>query len=135
MSPTVLDEPTFDGFLREYETVVVGFVREKNDAAGFTALVSAVQAQRPAVAFAQVEADSLFEMFGLSATSTAIFRGRVGMYLEPGLPPPHRLLRLLDGVAALNMERVYSEIEQEKAARDALAVHRSCPTNRRGKLE
>jgi hypothetical protein len=135
MSPTVLDEPTFDEFLREHETVVVGFVREKNDAAGFAALVSAVQAQRPAVAFAQVEADSLFEMFGLSATSTAIFRGRIGMYLEAGLPPISLLLRLLDGVAALNMDRVVSEIEEEKAARDALAVHRACPTNRRGKLE
>ncbi|MEQ1879602.1 MAG: hypothetical protein ABL878_01375 [Burkholderiales bacterium] len=135
MSPTVLDESTFDGFLSEHETVVVGFVREKSDAAQFAALTSEVQGQRPAAAFARVNADSLFDMFGLSAASTAIFRGRIGMYLEAGLPSTPRLLRLLDGVAALNMDRVYSEIEQEKAARDSLAVHRACPTNRRGKLE
>jgi hypothetical protein len=135
MSPTVLDESTFDGFLTGNETVVIGFVREKSDITGFAALVGEVQRQRPAVVFAQVNAGSLFEMFGLNAASTAIFRRRVGMYLEAGLLAPNQLLRLLDGVAALNMDRVLREIEQEKAARDSLAVHRACPTNRRGKLE
>jgi hypothetical protein len=135
MNPTVLDESTFDGFLTEHETVVIGFIRGKGDAAKFAALTNEVQGQRPTVAFGEVSADRLFEMFGLSATSTVIFRGRIGMYLAAGLPPVSQLLHLLDGVAGLNMERVLSEIEQEKAARDSLAVHRACPTNRRGKLE
>jgi hypothetical protein len=74
-------------------------------------------------------------MFGLSGTATAIFRGRVGMYLEAGLPAADQLARLLDGIATLNMERVRAEIEQERSARESLAAHRVCPATRRGKLE
>jgi len=77
----------------------------------------------------------LFDMFGLHGTATAIFRGRVGMYLGTGLAAADQLVRLLDGVAALNMERVRAEIEQETSARESLAVHRVCPATRRGKLE
>lgn len=72
-------------------------------------------------------------MFGLSGTATAIFRGRVGMYLEPGLPAADQLVRLLDGIAALNIERVRAEIEPERSERESLAVHRVCPVTRRGK--
>jgi hypothetical protein len=74
-------------------------------------------------------------MLGLHGTATAIFRGRVGMYLWTGLPAADQLARLLDGVAALNMEHVRAEIEQETSARESLAVHRVCPATRRGKLE
>jgi hypothetical protein len=73
-------------------------------------------------------------MFGLSGTGTAIFRKRVGMYLEPGLPAAAQLVRLLDGIAAVDMQRVQAELEQERAARESLAVHRVCPATRRGKL-
>jgi hypothetical protein len=115
---------------------VIAFVEQKADAAGFLALASAMTAKYPAVAFAQVEAGSrvLFETFGLSGTATAIFRQRVGMYLEPGLPAPELLERLLPAIAALDMERVRNELAQEKTARESLAVHRICPATRRGKL-
>jgi hypothetical protein len=74
-------------------------------------------------------------MFGLSGTATAIFRGCVGMYLEARVPAADQLVRLLDGIAALNMERVKAEIEQERAARESLAVHRICPATRRDRSE
>jgi hypothetical protein len=57
------------------------------------------------------------------------------MYLEPGLPATDQLMRLLDGIAALDMERVRAQLEQERSARESLAVHRACPATRRGKLE
>ena len=43
--------------------------------------------------------------------------------------------RLLAGIAALDMERVRAQLEQERSARESLAVHRVCPATRRGKLE
>jgi len=135
MAPAVLDETGFDRFVSDNDTAVVGFVEENGDAERFSALAGEVLGKRPGVAFAQVPGDSraLFDMFGLSGTATAIFRGRVGMYLESGLPAADQLIRLLDGIAALDMQRVRSEIEQERSARESLAVHRVCPATRRGK--
>ncbi len=136
MAPAVLDEAGFERFLSDNDTAVVGFVAEDGDAARFSALAGEVLGKRPGVAFAQVHGHSrgLFDMFGLSGTATAIFRGRVGMYLDAGLPAADQLVRLLGGIAALDMERVRSEIEQERSARESLAVHRVCPATRRGKL-
>ena len=136
MAPLVLDEASFDRFVSDNDTAVIGFVGQDGDAALFSALSNAVLEQHPGVAFAQVHGHSshkLFDLFGLSGTGTAIFRGRVGMYLEAGLPAAAQLARLLDGIAALDMERVRAELEQERAAREALAVHRVCPATRRGK--
>jgi hypothetical protein len=137
MAPAVLDETGFDRFVSDNETVVVGFVDGESDAGAYSSLAEEVCGKRPGVAFAQVPGDHrrLFEIFGLAGTGMAIFRGRVGMYLEAGLPAADQLVRLLDGIAALNMQRVQSELEQEKAARESLAVHRVCPATRRGKLK
>ena len=136
MAPAVLDESSFDRFVSDNDTAVVGFIEEDGNARLFSALASDVLGKHPGVAFAQVHGNSrgLFDLFGLSGTATAIFRGRVGMYLEAGLPAADQLARLLDGIAALNMDRVRSEIEQERSARESLAVHRVCPATRRGKL-
>ncbi len=136
MTPALLDERSFDDFVSRHDTVVVGFVQQDGDAAQFSALASAVLGYHPGVCFAQVQPQSrgLFEMFGLSGTATAIFRARTGLYLEPGLPAADLLVRLLDGIRALNMQRVQAELAQEKAAAEALAVRRVCPTARRGKL-
>jgi hypothetical protein len=113
MAPAVLDESGFDRFVSDNDTAVIGFIEEDGDAATFSALASDVLGKHPGVAFAQVHGNSrgLFDLFGLSGTATAIFRGRVGMYLEAGLPAADRL------------------------ARESLAVHRVCPATRRGKLE
>jgi len=137
MSPAVLDETVFDRFVSDNGTAVIGFIAEDGEAPVFSALANDVLGKRPGVAFALVLANSrgLFDMFGLNATATAIFREHIGMYLEAGLPAPGQLVRLLDGIAALNMERVRTELEQERAARESLAVHRVCPATRRGKLE
>lgn len=137
MAPAVLDETGFDRFVSDNDTAVIGFVEEDGDAAKFSALANDVLGKHLGVAFAQVYSTSrgLFDMFGLSGTAMAIFRGRVGMYLEAGLPAADQLARLLDGIAALNMERVRAEIEQERLAGESLAVHRVCPATRRGKLE
>lgn len=135
MAPAVLDETGFDRFVSDNDTAVIGFVEKEADAAVFSALVNGVLGKHSGVAFAQVRGDSrvLFDMFGLGGTGTAIFRGRVGLYLEAGLPAADQLARLLDGIIALNMDRVRAEIEQERAARESLAVHRVCPATRRGK--
>ena len=137
MAPAILDESCFDRFVSDNETAVIGFIEKDGNAATFTTLASDVLGKHPGVAFAQVHGNSrgLFDMFGLNGTATAIFRGRVGMYLEAGLPAADQLSRLLDGVAAMDMERVRAEIEQERSARESLAVHRVCPATRRGKLE
>ncbi|HYN27222.1 MAG TPA: hypothetical protein VES94_02910, partial [Burkholderiales bacterium] len=84
MAPAILDESCFDRFLSDNDTAVIGFIEKDVNAATFAALASDVLGKYPGVAFAQVHADSrgLFDMFGLSGTATAIFRGRVGMYLE-----------------------------------------------------
>ncbi len=136
MAPAVLDETGFDRFVTDNDTAVIGFFAKDDDAATFAALATDILGKHPGVAFAKVYRSSrgLFEMFGLHGTATAIFRGRIGMYLATGLPAADQLERLLDGVAALNMERVRAEIEQE-TARESLAVHRVCPATRRGKLE
>ena len=134
MVPAILDETVFDRFVSDNDTAVIGFLEEDGNARLFSALASDVLGKHPGVAFAQVHGRGLFDLFGLSGTATAIFRGRVGMYLEAGLPAADQLARLLDGIAALNMDRVRSEIEQERSARESLAVHRVCPATRRGKL-
>ena len=135
MAPPVLDEGSFDRFVSDNDTAVIGFVGQDADAALFSALSNAVLEHHPGVAFAQVHGSSrkLFDMFGLGGTGTAIFRGRVGMYLEAGLPAAGQLARLLEGIAALDMEHVRAELERERAARESLAVHRVCPATRRGK--
>lgn len=137
MAPADLDESGFDRFVSDNDTVVIGFFEEDDDAATFDALANETLGMHPGVAFAQVHRTNrgLFELFGLRGTATAIFRGRVGMYLETGLPPAGQLARLLDSVAALDMERVRAEIEQERSAAESLAVHRVCPAMRRGKFE
>src|SRR5262249_4107290 len=116
-------------------TVVVGFVDDAVSAGHFGRLAQDAQ-PRPGVAFAEVTASSrgLFDMFGLTGTALAIFRQRVVCYLEPGLPEAARLDQLLDRIATLDMAGVKREIEEERAARDALAVRRVCPTARRGDL-
>ena len=136
MAPSVLDETSFDRFVSGSDTAVIGFVAADGDASIFSGLASDVLEKHPGVAFALVHGNSrgLFDMFGLGGTAMAIFRGRVGMYLEAGLPSADQLARLLDGIAALNMDQVSSEIEQERLARESLAVHRVCPATRRGKL-
>jgi hypothetical protein len=136
MAPAVLDETGFDRFLSESDTVVIGFVQKDEDAAAFSVLAKEVLGKYPGVAFAQVNGNSraLFDMFGLSGTATAIFRGRGGMVLEAGLPAVDQLTHLLDGIVALNMDRVRAQIEQERAARESLAVHRVCPATRRDKF-
>lgn len=85
--------------------------------------------------FGVVDSDSpeVFDMFGLRATSTGIFRQCVVLYLEPGLPNVGKPAQLLDGVAAPDIAKVRAEIEEERA-RAALAVHQTCPTTRRGKM-
>jgi hypothetical protein len=137
MAPAVLDETGFDRFVSDNDAAVIGFIEEEGEAAIFSALASDVVGKRPGVTFAQVHGNSrgLFDMFGLGGTATAIFRGRVGTYLEVGLPAADQMIRLLGGVAARNMERVQAEIGQERAARESLAVHRVCPAARRGKPE
>jgi len=136
MAPCVLDETGFDRFVSGSDTAVIGFLAEDSNARQFSALASEVLGKHPGVAFAQVHGDSreLFDMFGLTGTATAIFRQRIVMYFEQGLPAADRLTQLLDGIAALDIERVRNEIEQERTARESLAVHRVCPATRRGKL-
>jgi hypothetical protein len=136
MAPTLLDESSFDSFLSVQGVAVIGFIGQNADAAELSALARAVAAKHPGVAFAQVGAGSrtLFETFGIGGNATAIFRERVGMYLEPGFPTAELLDRLLFSITALDMEHVRSELAQQKAAREALAVHRVCPATRRGKL-
>ena len=130
-----LDQTNFDAFVSDHETVVVGFLADAGNAASFEGLVQAAGDRTPAVTFGAVESDSreVFDMFGLSATSTGIFRQRVVLYLEPGLPDANRLGQLLAGVSALDIAKVRAEIEAERA-RAALAVHKACPTTRRGKI-
>ena len=137
MAPIVLDEPAFDHFVSDNDTAVIAFIDENANAVVFSALARDVLGKYPGVAFAQVQGESrgLFDMFGLDGTAAAIFRRRIVMYLEPGLPDAGRLTHLLDGITALDMEHVQAEIEQERLAREALAVHRVCPATRRGKLE
>lgn len=135
MAPPVLDEASFDRFVSDNDTAVIGFVGQDADAALFSALSNAVLEHHPGVAFAQVHGNShkLFDLFGLSGTGTAIFRERVGMYLEAGMPAAGQLARLLERIAALDMGHVRAELERERTAREALAVHRVCPATRRGK--
>jgi hypothetical protein len=136
MAPALLDESSFDSFVSIHDTAVIWFIEQNVDAAEFSTLARAVAAKYPGVAFARVGAGSrtLFETFGIAGNATAIFRERVGMYLEPGFPAAELLDRLLFSITALDMEHVRSELAQEKAARESLAVHRVCPAMRRGKL-
>ncbi|HEY5931018.1 MAG TPA: hypothetical protein VIU02_11970 [Burkholderiales bacterium] len=137
MTPTVLDAETFDDFVSNNEVAVVGFIGEGGmDAAGFSAAAGQAMATHSGAAFATVGSDSsgLFSMFGLKGSATAIFRERIVVYLEPGIPPAEHMKLLLDRVTALDMAQAHAEIEQERAARAALATHNVCPTARRGKF-
>lgn len=137
MTPPVLDADTFDDFVSNNEVAVVGFIGEGGaDAAGFAAVAGQAIATHSEAAFATVGSDSgsLFSMFGLKGSATAIFRERIVVYLEPGIPTAEHMGILLGRVAALDMAQAHAEIEQERAARAALATHNVCPTARRGKF-
>lgn len=137
MALPVLDADNFDEFVSSNEVAVVGFIgRDAGDAARFAAGAGHALGDHPAAAFATVGSNSrgLFDMFGLSTSATAIFRERVVVYLEPGIPAVENLALLLDRVAKLDMAQAHAEIEQEREARAALAAHRVCPTARRGKF-
>ncbi|HVY08220.1 MAG TPA: hypothetical protein VHB46_19750 [Burkholderiales bacterium] len=134
-SPTRVDESSFDGYVSGHDTVVVGFTEDAASAGHFARLASDA-AQRSGVAFAEVTSSNrgLFDMFGLNGTALAIFRQRIVLYLESGLPETDGLARLLDRIAAVDLAQAKREIEEERAAREALAVRRVCPTARRGNL-
>lgn len=137
MAPLQLDESSFDRFVSANPLAVIGFVAGGDgDAAAFVAVADVVAEAHPAAAFATVAADrhGLYEMFGLSSTATAIFRERVVLYLEPGIPDAGQLDRLLVRIDALDIGKVHAEIEQQRLAETALATRRVCPTARRGKL-
>lgn len=137
MAVPVLDADSFDEFVSANDVAVVGFIGpDAGDAARFASGAGHALGAHPAAAFATVGSNSrgLFDMFGLSTSATAIFRERVVVYLEPGILAAEHMALLLDRVAALDMEQAHAEIEQERAARAALATHRVCPTARRGKF-
>lgn len=137
MTPLFLNAENFDDFVSGNEVAVVGFMgADGGDAAIFSEGAGQARARHPDAAFATVGGDSrvLFEMFGLKGSAMAIFRQRVVVYLEPGIPAARHLALLLDRVAALDMAQAHAEIEQERAAGAALATHRVCPTARRGKF-
>ena len=137
MTPPVLDAESFDDFVSGNEVAVVGFMgADGGDAAIFSAGAGQALPRHPEASFATVSSDSrgLFEMFGLNGSALAIFRQRIVVYLEPGIPAAGHMTQLLDRVAALDMAQAHAEIEQERAASAALATHRVCPTARRGKF-
>lgn len=137
MTPSQLDESSFDRFVSANSLAVIGFVAGGDgDAATFAAVAGAVAATHPGAAFATVAASQrgLYEMFGQHGTATAIFRERVVLYLEPGIPDAGQLDRLLVSIDALDIGKVHAEIEEQRLAEIALATRRVCPTARRGKL-
>ena len=137
MTPPLLDSESFDDFVSGNEVAVVGFMgADGGDPAVFSEGAALALTRHPEASFATVGSDSrgLFEMFGLNGSGLAIFRQRIVVYLEPGFPSVQHMATLLDRVAALDMAQAHAEIEQERAARAALATHRVCPTARRGKF-
>lgn len=137
MTPPALDAESFDDFVSRNEVAVVGFMgADGGDAATFSAGAGQALPRHPEASFATVgsECRGLFEMFGLKGSAMAIFRQRIVVYLEPGIPAAEHVSLLLDRVAALDMAQAHAEIEQERATRAALATHRVCPTARRGKF-
>lgn len=137
MTPPLLDAECFDDFVSGNEVAVVGFMgKDGGDPTIFSAGAALALPRHPQASFATVGSDSrgLFEMFGLNGSALAIFRQRIVVYIEPGIPAAEHMALLLDRVAALDMAQAHAEIEQERAARAALATHRVCPTTRRGKF-
>lgn len=137
MTPSQLDESSFDRFVSANPVAVIGFVADGDgDAAAFAAVAGAVAEAHPAAAFATVAADQrgLYQMFGQNGTATLIFRERVVLYLESGIPDAGQLDRLLASIGALDIGKVHAEIEQQRLAEMSLATLRVCPTARRGKL-
>jgi hypothetical protein len=134
MTPARLDDGAFDKFVSEHEIAVVGFAGDDGAVATIAQLAAALR-PRANAAFGCVPADSrnLFDAFGLSATALAIFRQRIVFYLEPGLVDGARLDALLDRIARLDLAQVKAEIERERPESAPLAVHRVCPTARRGR--
>lgn len=134
MTPARLDDGAFDKFVSEHDIAVVGFAGDDTAIATIAQLAGAMRSRANA-AFGCVPADNrnLFDAFGLSGTALAIFRQRIVFYLEPGLVEASRLDALLDRVAGLDLAQVKAEIERERAASAPLAVHRVCPTARRGR--
>jgi hypothetical protein len=134
VTPARLDDGAFDKFVSEHEIAVVGFAGDDAAVATIAQLAATIRSRADA-AFGCVPADNrnLFDAFGLKGTALAIFRQRIVFYLEPGLVEGSRLDALLDRVAGLDLVQVKAEIERERAASAPLAVHRVCPTARRGR--
>jgi hypothetical protein len=140
MTTAALDHASFDGYISSHELVVVGFLgragrdEAAQDEAAFAVAVAAAQAAQPQAAFATVDAaqGELLQMFGVEGSAVAIFRERVVLFFEPGIPAAARLTEVLQRAAALDMARVHAELEQQHATESALATHRVCPTARRG---
>lgn len=134
MTPARLDDNAFDKFVSEHDIAVVGFAGDDAAVATIAQLAESIRPRADA-AFGCVPADSrnLFDAFGLSGTALAIFRQRIVFYLEAGMVGSSRLDELLDRIAALDLAQVKAELERERAESAPLAVHRVCPTARRGR--
>lgn len=136
MSAIALDLGSFDGFVSDHDFVVIGFLGGAADEAAFAVAMAAARAAQPRVEFATVDAGQgeLFRMFGVRESATAIFRERVVLYFEPGIPAAPGLTSVLGRAAALDMAGIHAELAEQHARENALAAHRVCPTARRGWL-
>jgi hypothetical protein len=91
----------------------------------------------PAATFARIDPSrerEIAAMFGLGEEpALLIFRDRVVLYLEAGEHSIERTGALLRQVAALDMDRVRSDLDRERAEA-AVHMQRMCPAARRGPM-
>jgi thioredoxin len=82
-------------------------------------IFEAVSNKYPDIVFAKVDTEKERELasaFGIqSIPSTAFFRDKVFLHMQPGLLPAEGLEDLIRQVSSLDMEKVKSEIAKEQA--------------------
>ena len=128
-----LTQDDFDALVQQASVLVIEL---SADPEGFAGRAAAVAVEGVQWGHVDVRSEPrLAATFGIDAgPALLIFRERVVLYLDQGEHDSARMTNLLQRVAALDMQRVRAEIEEQKQAELAVRMRRVCPTARRGPL-
>lgn len=129
MNSLKISEANFESTVDSNEMLLVRFVLQDSDAT----LDKRLAGMFPNTIFAHVnigEEAALARMFSLDGEpAVAIFRQKIILFFEKGVQDSERLGYLLQQISMLDMDKIRTNIDKEKAAQ-ALHMRRACPTQR-----